>query len=95
MLSLLLLLDRRDQLFVCNGEVRKGAPLSKQWLSCWIVEVIKLAYRNSNQLIPAGVTYHSTRDVSSSWAALRQVSLAKVVQLLPGLLHVPLHGSTS
>ncbi len=71
-------LRQTDQLFVCYGEVRKGAPLFKQRLSRWIVEVIKIAYSNSNQLLPVGVTCHSTRAVSSYWAALRGVSLAEV-----------------
>ena len=69
-----------DQLFVCYGEVRKGASLSKQRLSRWIVETIKLAYDRSHQPLPVGVTCHSTRAVSSSWATLRGVSLADVCE---------------
>lgn len=63
------LIRQSEQLFVCYGGARKGAPLSKQRLSQWVVEVIALAYKKSLQPVPGTMTCHSTRAVSSSWVA--------------------------
>lgn len=67
-----------DQLFVCYGGARKGAPVSKQRLSNWIVETITLAYKAAGRTLPWGITCHSTRAISSSWAVFRGVSLADI-----------------
>ncbi|KAI2663988.1 dTTP/UTP pyrophosphatase [Labeo rohita] len=69
---------RSDQLFVCYGGVKKGSPVSKQRLSNWIVETIILAYKAAGKPLPSGLTCHSTRAISSSWAVFRGVSLADI-----------------
>lgn len=65
--------DKAIRAVVCYGGARKGAPLSKQRLSQWVVEVIALAYKKSLQPVPGTMTCHSTRAVSSSWVAFRGV----------------------
>ncbi|XP_016516896.1 uncharacterized protein LOC107833105 [Poecilia formosa] len=62
---------RSDQLFLCYGGPRLGCPLSKQRLSHWIVDVICHACTAGHRPRPVGVKAHSTRSVSTSWAALR------------------------
>lgn len=57
-----------EQLFVCFGGHTKGLPLSKQWLSHWIVEAIALTNASKYESCPWGVCTHSTRSVASSWA---------------------------
>ena len=49
--------------------------LSKQRLSRWIVEVIEEACRSRGLPLPLNVRGHTTRNVSTSWAALRGVHL--------------------
>lgn len=71
-------LRQSEQLFVCYGDTRRGSPLSKQRLSRWIVEVIVLAYKKARQPVPGAITCHSTRVVSSSWAAFKGVSLTEI-----------------
>ena len=72
------LFRKSDQLFVCYGGCRKGQPLSKQRLSKWIVEVIVHAYTSQGLPAPSNVRCHSTRSVSTSWAALKGVSLQDI-----------------
>ena len=69
---------RSDSLFVCYGGQRKGQALSKQRLSKWIVLVIEEAYRSRGLSLPVSVRGHSTRSVSTSWAALRGVPLSEI-----------------
>ncbi len=57
-----------EQLFVCFAGAKKGGPLSKQWLSHWIVEAVRLAYDPQGLDCPLGVHAHSTRSLASSWA---------------------------
>lgn len=66
---------RSDQLFLCYGGPKMGCPLSKQRLSHWIVDVICHAYSVSGRSLSDGVRAHSTRSVSTSWAAMRGVPL--------------------
>lgn len=66
---------RSDQLFLCYGGPRKGRALSKQRLSHWVVDVIIHAYKSGGHPLPPGVRCHSTRAVSTSWAAMRGVPL--------------------
>lgn len=70
-------LRKTDALFVCYGGHRKGCAVSKQRLSHWVVDAILQAY-GSGGLQPPKVTCHSTRGVSTSWAALRGVPLADI-----------------
>lgn len=84
-------LRQSEQLFVCCGEAKKkNAPLSKQRLSRWVVEVIALAYKKAGQPVPGTITCHSSRAVSSSCSAFRGVSLTDVCVLS----FVHLRGST-
>ncbi len=48
--------------------VAVGLPVSKHWLSHWIVEAITLAYASKNEAYAWGVHAHSTRTMVSSWA---------------------------
>ncbi|KAK5895025.1 hypothetical protein CesoFtcFv8_011654 [Champsocephalus esox] len=67
-----------EQLFVCHGGTRKGHALSKQRLSHWVVDTITCAYGASGRPPPSGARCHSTRGVSTSWAALRGVPLETI-----------------
>ncbi len=67
-----------EQLFVCFGCHTKGSPVTKQRLSRWIIDAIKLAYSSLGQLCPMGVRAHSTRGIASSWAWSIGVSIAEI-----------------
>ncbi|XP_073671778.1 uncharacterized protein [Paramisgurnus dabryanus] len=69
-----------DQLFLCYGGPRRGCALSKQRLSHWVVDVITQAYKRGGHPLPSGVRCHSTRAVSTSWAALRGVPLERICE---------------
>ncbi|KAK9542065.1 hypothetical protein VZT92_002063 [Zoarces viviparus] len=69
---------RSEQLFISYGGPKKGCALSKQRLSHWIVEAIAQAYKASDRPLPSGVRGHSTRSVSTSWAALRGVPIEDI-----------------
>ncbi len=49
-----------DQLFVCFGPGKKGAPLSKQRLAHWVADSIVEAYCATGCVLPATVKCHST-----------------------------------
>ena len=68
-----------DALFVCYGGHRKGCALSKQPLSHWIVDAILQAYERKGLPVPP-VRCHSTRSVSTSWAALKGVPLTDICE---------------
>lgn len=66
---------RKDQrLFVIPNGGRKGLAASKRTIASWIVRLIQRAYRASGLPVPKAINAHSTRGISSSWAALAQVS---------------------
>lgn len=65
-------------LFVCYAGPRVGRALSKQRLSHWVVEVIKQAYASRGHPLPPGVRCHSTRGLSTSWAAMSGVPLSVI-----------------
>ncbi len=67
-----------EQLFVCFGGHTKGSPVTKQRLSRWIIDAIKLAYSSLGQLFPMGVRDHSTRGIASSSAWSSGVSIAEI-----------------
>ncbi len=69
-------LRHSDQLFICYGEPKKGQP--KQRLSHWVVGVIIQAYKVKNLKVPAGIWFHSTIRISTSWAALKGVPLIDI-----------------
>lgn len=64
-----------DQLFMCFRGRNRGHVHSRQHLSHWIVDTISCAYRAASASLPAGIRCHSTRGVSTSWAALKGVPL--------------------
>lgn len=68
---------KTDALFICYGAYKKGCAVSKQRLSHWVVDAILKAY-GSKGLQPPKVTCHSTRGMSTSWAALRGVPLSDI-----------------
>ncbi|XP_047223474.1 uncharacterized protein LOC124869581 [Girardinichthys multiradiatus] len=71
---------RTDCLFVCYAGSRKGQALSRQRLARWIVEMISVAYSLQDQPLPSGVRCHSTRSLSTSWAAMTGVPLEAICE---------------
>lgn len=67
-----------EQLFVCFAGAKKGGPLSKQRLSHWIVEAVRLAYDSQGLDCPIGVRAHSTRSLASSWAWAKGMSIQDI-----------------
>jgi hypothetical protein len=67
-----------EQLFVCFAGAKKGGALSKQRLSHWIVEAVRLAYTSRGAVCPIGVHAHSTRSLASSWAWARGMSIQDI-----------------
>ncbi len=67
-----------DQLLICYGGPKKGQPLSKQRLLHWVIGVIIQTYKVNNLQVPAGIKCHSTRSISTSWAALKCVPLIDI-----------------
>ncbi len=62
----------------CSRIHSKGSPVTKQWLSRWIIYAIKLAFSSLGQLCPMGVRAHSTRGIASYWAWSSGVSIAEI-----------------
>ena len=56
------------QLFIAYGGQVKGKPISKQWLSNWLVECIKFAYDRNDLPISDGVKGHQTRKIAVMYA---------------------------
>ncbi|XP_048024136.1 LOW QUALITY PROTEIN: uncharacterized protein LOC125253920 [Megalobrama amblycephala] len=69
---------KSEQLFICFGSPKKGAPVSKQRMSKWIVEAISLAYESAGLPSPLAVRAHSTRSMAASKALLFGASLQDV-----------------
>ena len=69
---------RAEQLFLCHSGTNRGGALSKQRLSHWIVDTIGHAYKSGGRPVPSGVRCHSTRGISTSWAAMRGVPLEDI-----------------
>lgn len=63
-----------DHLFVLFHGKNKGSRASSRTIAAWIVQAIQWAYRSKGLAPPEAVTAHSTRSVSTSWAASRHVS---------------------
>ncbi len=61
-----------------EGGCRKGAGLSEQRLSHWVVEVVLHAYRAQGLLVLWNVKCHSKRSMATSRAALRGVPLQDI-----------------
>ncbi len=62
----------------CSRIRSKGSPVTKQWLSRWIIYAIKLAFSSLGQLCPMGVRAHSSRGIASYWAWSSGVSIAEI-----------------
>ncbi|KAL1278908.1 hypothetical protein QQF64_025581 [Cirrhinus molitorella] len=69
---------RSSQLFVCFGGQQKGKAVSKQRISHWIVDAIRLAYQATGVPCPLGVHAHSTRGVAASVALANGISLTDI-----------------
>ncbi|KAL0146542.1 hypothetical protein M9458_058173 [Cirrhinus mrigala] len=67
-----------EQLFVCFAGAKKGGPLSKQRLSHWIVEAVRLAYDSQGLVCPIGVRAHSARSLAFSWAWAKGMSIQDI-----------------
>ena len=67
-----------EQLFICHGSRSLGQPLSKQRLSHWIVDAIKLAYESAGLPPPGQLKAHSTRGMATSWALFRGVPVSDI-----------------
>lgn len=63
-----------DYLFVSFYGKNKGLRASVRSISAWVVQAIQWAYREKGLAPPEAVTAHSTRSLSTSWAASRHVS---------------------
>ena len=60
---------RSDYLFVLLHGKNKGLRASSRSIAAWIVQTIQWAYKAKGLAPPEAVTAHSTRGVSTSWAA--------------------------
>ncbi len=67
-----------ENLFVCFANPKKSQALSKQQISHWIVEAIKLAYSVKGQILPGNLRAHSTRGMTVSWAVFKGISMEDV-----------------
>ncbi|KAL0189006.1 hypothetical protein M9458_016105, partial [Cirrhinus mrigala] len=56
---------RSGQLFVCYGGQQKGKAVSKQRISHWLVDAIRIAYQARGLPCPLGVRTHSTKDIAA------------------------------
>lgn len=70
--------DRDPQLFVSYATRSLGKAVSTQRLSHWLVELIKLCYLLSKIPLPAFVSAHSTRAVSTSTAFVGRIPLTDI-----------------
>lgn len=69
-----------DQLLLCYGGSRKGKPVSKQRISTWLKDVVRLAYK-AKQLPPPGkVKGHDVRKMATSWADVAGVDPLQICE---------------
>lgn len=66
------------KLFIISNGAWKGLRASSRVIASWLVKIISLAYKTKGLSLPEGVTAHSTRGVSTSWAAAGLVSLETI-----------------
>ncbi|KAL0163506.1 hypothetical protein M9458_039259, partial [Cirrhinus mrigala] len=69
---------RSEQLFVCYGGQQKGKAVSKQRISHWLVNAIRMAYLARGLPCPLEVRAHSTRGIAASAALANGASLADI-----------------
>ncbi|KAL0180328.1 hypothetical protein M9458_025770, partial [Cirrhinus mrigala] len=70
---------RSEQLFVCYGGQQKGRAVSKQRISHWHVDAIRMAYQARGLPCPLGVRAHSIRGVAASVALANGASLTDII----------------
>ncbi|KAL0150120.1 hypothetical protein M9458_054547 [Cirrhinus mrigala] len=69
---------RSEQLFVCYGGQQKGKAVSKQRISHWLVNAIRMAYLARGLPCPLEVRAHSTRGIAASAALANGASLTDI-----------------
>ncbi|KAI2650818.1 Transposon Ty3-G Gag-Pol polyprotein [Labeo rohita] len=69
---------RSEQLFVCYGGQQKGKAVSKQRISHWLVDAIRMAYLARGLPCPLEVRAHSTRGIAASAALANGASLTDI-----------------
>ncbi|KAI2652534.1 hypothetical protein H4Q32_005770 [Labeo rohita] len=69
---------RSEQLFVCYGGQQKGKAVSKQRISHWLVNAIRMAYQARGLPCPLEVRAHSTRGIAVSAALANGASLTDI-----------------
>ncbi|KAL0166051.1 hypothetical protein M9458_037895, partial [Cirrhinus mrigala] len=69
---------RSEQLFVCYGGQQKGKAVSKQRISHWLVNAIRMAYLARGLPCPLEVRAHSTRGITASAALANGASLTDI-----------------
>ncbi|CAC5406640.1 unnamed protein product [Mytilus coruscus] len=67
--------DQQGKLFLSTCEPHK--PVTSQTISKWIVQVIKLAYRDSSL---ENIKAHSTRAIGPSWALYKGASINSILE---------------
>ena len=71
--------NHKGHLFVAFGSKVRGNPVSRKTIASWIVQVIRGAYE-SKGLVPPKCRAHSTRAMSTSWAAFQGVSFSDILR---------------
>ncbi|XP_068091141.1 uncharacterized protein [Hyperolius riggenbachi] len=69
---------KTERLFVVTSGQRKGQAAAIRTIARWVVTVIQRAYRVLGLEIPQVISAHSTRGMSTSWAAYGQVSIETI-----------------
>ncbi|KAL0157267.1 hypothetical protein M9458_048513, partial [Cirrhinus mrigala] len=69
---------RSEQLFVCYRGQQKGKAVSKQRISHWLVNAIRMAYLARGLPCPLEVRAHSTRGIAASAALANGASLTDI-----------------
>ncbi|KAL0201442.1 hypothetical protein M9458_004629, partial [Cirrhinus mrigala] len=69
---------RSEQLFVCYGGQQKGKAVSKQRISHWLVNAIRMAYLARGLPCPLEVRAHSTRGIAALAALANGPSLTDI-----------------
>lgn len=67
-----------DQLFVTFKKGDQGRAVSRNTIASWVKSVIHQAYSLQDLQPPSGVTAHSTRAQSVSWAKLQATSIVDI-----------------
>ncbi|KAE8608813.1 hypothetical protein XENTR_v10011612 [Xenopus tropicalis] len=72
---------KTSNLFVIPGGKRKGLPACTSTIRRWIILGIARAYQAQGKQAPEGLKAHSTRAVSSSWAAMAEVPVSEICEV--------------